>query len=100
MSPGEEYLLEQARAQAQRHLAAGARYMEISSNTPLWTRRMGSGNGALLLRFELPGVLTVYDPKTLCKLAVSELGKPHVLQQGFIPENVLTHAHERGAGRQ
>ena len=60
---------------AARRLQQAARFMELSAKSPVWTRRMGKGNASLLLRFEVPGVLAVYDPDTLQLLAISMTGK-------------------------
>jgi len=58
---------------------------EVSS--PLWSARVCSGPEALLLRFYLPGVLSVVCANTGQLLAVSEPGRPSVLKAGFVPEN-------------
>jgi hypothetical protein len=75
------YLQDKARQAAEARLKRAAKFAELyASGRPLFSRRMGRGKSAELVRLTWPGVLTVYDPATGEVLAVSEPGKPDTLR--------------------
>jgi hypothetical protein len=90
--------IQEARARAvegaKNRLQQAARFMAVDAKSPVWSKRMGKGGASLLLKFELPGVLAVYDPDTLHLLAISEPGRPDILRAGFMPENAPHQAAE------
>lgn len=85
MNPGLQYVQEQATKAAAHRLRQAATFTALNIKQPLFLKRMGSGADSMLVRFEWPGVLAVYDPKTGERMAVSECGRPDVLLNGFVP---------------
>lgn len=85
MTQGPQYIEDQAMKSAALRLLQAATFTRSHIKTPLFQKRMGSGANAVLVRFEWPGRLTVYDPATGEQLAASEYGQPHVLHPGFVP---------------
>ena len=83
MNPGLQYVQEQATKAAARRLRQAATIAELHIKNPLFQKRVGRGADAVVVRFEWPGILAVYDPKTGELLAVSECGQPDVLRVGF-----------------
>jgi hypothetical protein len=86
MNHGNQHLQKTIEA-AEKRLQKAARLMLSEATLPMWKRRTGSGAGALLLRFDPPGVLSVCCANTGQLLAASEPGQPAVLKSGFLPEN-------------
>lgn len=82
---------EQARKSAAARLHEAARFaaMHAAAN-PLLNKRQGSGNAAVLVRLDWPGVLRVFDPTTGRELARSEPGAPEQLAADFDPLAYLT----------
>ncbi|HEX5806103.1 MAG TPA: hypothetical protein VFY31_07190 [Macromonas sp.] len=71
---------EQARRAAAKRLQAAAQFAQFhAAEKPLFSKRMGKGKSAVIVRLDWPGVLTVTDPDTGHALAVSEPGHPAVL---------------------
>jgi len=85
MNHGNQHLQRTIEA-AEKRLQKAARLMMSEATLPMWKKRTGSGAGALLLRFDPPGVLAVRCAVTGELLAVSEPGKPDVVKAGFLPE--------------
>ena len=73
--------------EGEKNLQRAATLMLDEVSSPIWKARVGSGPGALLLRFDAPGVLYVACANTGQLLAVSEPGRPSVMKAGFVPEN-------------
>jgi len=81
---------EQARQAAQRRLSAAAQFAALPGTAkPLFSKQMGRGRQAQLVRMEWPGVLAVYDPDTGRTLARSKPGQPDTLAPDFdaLPRN-------------
>jgi hypothetical protein len=85
MNVGLQYVQEQALKAAAHRLQKAAIFTSLNIKQPLLKQRMGKGKGASLVRFEYPGVLSVYDAETGELLAQSEPGKPDVLCASFAP---------------
>jgi len=85
MSHGPQYIKDQAIKAAAHRLRQAATFTGLNIKQPLFQKRMGKGASSVLVRFEWPGRLTVFDPITGEQLAASELGQPNVLQPGFEP---------------
>ena len=85
MNPGAQHVTERAKEAAAQRLKKAAGLIRLHMKQPIFQKLMGKGKDALLVRFEYPGRLAVYDPATGEQLAVSELGKPDVLHPGFVP---------------
>lgn len=85
MNPGVQHVREQAAMAAAKRLRQAATFTGLNIKQPLFQKRMGSGADAVLVRFEWPGVLSVYDPATGDLLATSEFGQPDVLRNDFVP---------------
>jgi len=85
MNYGSEYLKEEARKRGEHWLQQAAKFIEMSSKTSLFQKRMGKGATAVLVRVGLTGVVTVFDTDTGNVLAVSLPGKPAVLDPDFVP---------------
>ncbi|MEI8170862.1 MAG: hypothetical protein WCG50_14375 [Rhodoferax sp.] len=85
MNTGPQYIKEQAIKAAEHRLRQAATFTGLNIKNPLFQKRMGKGDCSVLVRFEYPGRLTVYDPVTGEQLAASELGHPDVLHPGFVP---------------
>lgn len=85
MTQGPQYIKDQATKAAALRLLQAATFARFHIKTPLFQKRMGSGANAVLVRFEWPGRLAVYDPATGEQLAASEHGQPDVLHPGFVP---------------
>lgn len=85
MEHGTTYLKSQALKTAELRIKQAATFTASIIKNPLFQKRMGKGATAVLVRFEWPGVLSVIDPDTGLVLAVSEVGKPEVLQAEFSP---------------
>jgi len=85
MNHGPDYLKAQALKAAENQLKRAAPFAALHIKNPLFQRRMGKGDTAVLVRFELPGVLSVIDPDTGELLAQSAPGQPDVLRPGFMP---------------
>ncbi|MHB8949178.1 MAG: hypothetical protein ACYC4S_08960 [Rhodoferax sp.] len=79
-TPATDYVRDLAKAGAARLLTKASIFASLHAPHTLWTRRMGTGAAALLVRLEWPGVLCVYDPRTGDKLATSAPGQPETLQ--------------------
>lgn len=79
MADPTEHLAHQERAAAKR-LQEAAQWAQLHATAaPLFSKRMGRGKTAVIVRFEWPGVLIVADPDTGRILSQSEPGKPAVL---------------------
>ena len=78
---GHQYVQDLALQAAQMRLVQAATFAEFHCKKPLFEKRMGSGATAVLVRFEWPGVLAVYDPNTGEALARSAPGCPKSLQK-------------------
>lgn len=76
---------EQSFKAAERRLKEAVAFAKMSIKTPMFQKRMGTGNTAVWVRFEWPGLLSVLDPVSGRLLAVSEIGKPEVLRADFLP---------------
>lgn len=85
MNTGLQYLHEQATKAAAHRLRQAATFTALNIKQPLFQKRMGKGSDSVLVRFEWPGVVSVYDPATGDLLAISEPGRPAVLLNGFVP---------------
>ena len=85
MNHGLEHVKKQALKGAVIRLQSAATFARLHIKNPLFQKRMGTGNTAVLVRLEWPGVLSVIDPSTGLILAVSEVGQPEVLKAGFVP---------------
>lgn len=85
MSPGPQYLQEQATKAAAHRLRQAATFTHLNIRQPLFQKRMGKGSSSVLVRFEWPGVLSVIDPETGDVLAMSEAGRPDVSRPDFVP---------------
>lgn len=85
MNPGAQHITEQALKAAAQRLRAAAVFTRSNIRQPPFQKLMGKGKAAVLVRFEWPGRLSVYDPATGEQLAASELGQPDVLHPGFVP---------------
>jgi len=85
MNHGLEHVKEQALKGAVIRLRSASTFVRLNTKSPLFQKRMGKGNEAVLVRLEWPGVLSVIDPSTGLILAVSEVGQPEVLKAGFVP---------------
>lgn len=85
MNSGLQYVQEQAVKAAAQHLQRAEAFAELHfKNSPL-KKRMGTGANAVIVQFEYPGFVAVYDPATGKCLARSALGKPKVVRRGFVP---------------
>lgn len=85
MNPGAQHVTDRALEAAAQRLRAAAVFTRFNIRQPPFQKLMGKGKAAVLVRFEWPGRLAVYDPATGEQLAVSELGNPDVLHPGFLP---------------
>lgn len=85
MNHGVQYVQEQAVKAAALRLRKAATFTALNIKNPVFQKRIGKGAASVLVRFEWPGVLSVLDPDTGELLAVSERGRPDVLQAGFMP---------------
>jgi hypothetical protein len=85
VTQGPQYIKDQATQGAALRLRQAATFASSHIKTPLFQKRMGSGVNAVLVRFEWPGRLAVYDPATGEQLAASEYGQPDALHPGFVP---------------
>jgi hypothetical protein len=85
MNHGFEHVKEQALKGAVIRLRSASTFVRLNTKSPLFQKRMGKGNEAVLVRLEWPGVLSVIDPETGELLAVSEPGQPGDLRKGFVP---------------
>ena len=85
MSYGPDYIKAQALTAAQTRLKKAATFTRMAIKTPLFQKRMGKGDSAVLVRLEWPGVLRVVDPQTGELLAESVPGWPDVLRPSFTP---------------
>lgn len=85
--PGMSYAQDQAMKAADKRLKDAAIFASLNIKNPIFQRRIGKGYSAALVRLDWPGVLTVLDPETGKILAVSEPGRPDVLQGEFVPGN-------------
>ena len=82
---------EQARKSAAARLHEAARFAAMhAAAKPLLNKRQGSGNAAVLVRLDWPGVLVVLDPTTGRELARGEPGAPDQLAADFDPLAYLT----------
>lgn len=82
--------LQQARQVAARRLQDAARFAaNHAAGVPLLNQRQGTGDAAVLVRLEWPGVLRVLDPLTGRELARSEPGEPGQLAADFYPPAYL-----------
>lgn len=77
----DDFVREAAMANRVRLLNKAANFASLHAPHTLWQRRLGTGQSALLVRLEWPGVLAVYDPKTGETLAKSAPGEPTALQK-------------------
>jgi hypothetical protein len=84
MNHGFEHVKEQALKGAVIRLRSASTFVRLNTKNPLFQKRMGKGNEAVLVRLEWPGVLSVIDPETGELLAVSEPGQPGDLRRGFV----------------
>ncbi len=63
-----------------RHLRWAATFAALhATGKPLFRRKMRLGTAFVLICFEWPGVLRVFDPKTGELLCESQAGRPHIL---------------------
>ena len=90
MMTGTQYTQERSVKTAERRLKEAVTFATLNIKNPMFQKRMGKGNAAVLVRLEWPGVLTVIDPSTGIVLAVSEVGQPEVLQARFQPPITCT----------
>ena len=79
--PGAQYVHDLAQVAAAKRLAQAATFAAFHTKKPLFEKRMGKGAAAVLVRFEWPGVLAVYDPDTGEAYARSIPGQPATLQK-------------------
>ena len=92
MLTGPQYIAEERAKAAAQRLKQAASFVLLSSKQPLFQKRMGTGANAVLVRYEWPGVVSVYDTATGELLAASEPGKPDVLRSdlcGTSPNNPI-----------
>ena len=95
MIPVSHHAREQSLKAAERRLKQAVDFSAVHLKSPMFQKRMGTGNKAVLVRFEWPGVLSVLDPDTGRVLAVSEIGRPGVLRADFLPPvPAVTHTSE------
>ncbi|WP_210547279.1 hypothetical protein [Rhodoferax sp. PAMC 29310] len=85
MTPGPQFIKDQALKAAVQRLRLAAAFTKVNIKKPLFQKRMGKGESAVVVRFEWPGRLSVYDAMTGEELAASELGSPDVLHAEFVP---------------
>ncbi len=85
MNPGIKYIQEQAVNAAAQRLQQAARFAALNIRQPAFQKRMGTGKDAVVVRFEWPGTLSIYNPATGELLGLSECGKPDVLRSDFAP---------------
>jgi hypothetical protein len=77
------YIHEQARLFAGKRLERAAQYMALHAKPS--EKGTGRANAKELIRWEWPGVLSVFCAETGALLARTEPGQPNKLQAGFIP---------------
>jgi hypothetical protein len=78
------YIHEQARLFAGRRLERAAQYMALHAKPS--EKGTGRANTKELIRWEWPGVLSVFCAETGALLARSEPGQPSRLANGFKPD--------------
>lgn len=80
MSQAEKELRARALEAAARHLQQAAVYAALhATSKPLFRKTMRIGGVSVLICFNWPGVLRIYDPKTGELLGESLPGRPEVL---------------------
>lgn len=85
MSTGTDYVAAKHLQYARATLAIAARYVAVHAPTPLWKKKVGRRDAALLYRIERDGSLAVYREETGQLLALSEPGRHDVLRPDFKP---------------
>ena len=80
MLPGVEYVRNESRKAAALRLIQAATFVEAHTGKILFQRTLKKPGGlAVLVRFDWPGVLRVFDPNTGEQLAESAPGQPQTL---------------------
>ncbi|MDB5849333.1 MAG: hypothetical protein JWP29_3085 [Rhodoferax sp.] len=83
MNTADQQVHDQAKRAAAKLLMGATTFADFHIKKPLFQKRMGKGANAVLVRFDWPGVLGVFDAATGEPLALAEPGRPGVLQAGF-----------------
>lgn len=83
MSEGLEYVAAQARKAAQQRLTTAARYVALQAPNPLWRKRVGRRDDAILFQIERDGSLAIYEDSTGRLVALSEPGRHDQLRADF-----------------
>jgi len=79
MKTAAQVIHEQAQQAAAQRLKRAATFAALHVKKPLFSKRMGKGPAAVLVRFEWPGVCRVFDPATGDLICESVPGRPDVL---------------------
>lgn len=88
MSAGHQHIKDCALEAAKGWLRRALPFAKLHRPEPLFSKAMGKGKNAVLVRIEWPGVLCVYDLSSGLLLARSMPGDVQALEEGFEPETV------------
>lgn len=88
MSAGYQHIKDRAIEAANDWLRRALPFAKLHKPDPLFSKTMGKGRDAVLVRVEWPGVLCVYDLSSGLLLARSMPGDMQKLEEGFKPQTV------------
>lgn len=88
MSAGHQHIKDCALEAATGWLRRALPFAKLHKPEPLFSKVMGKGNDAVLVRIEWPGILCVYDLSTGLLLARSKPGDMQALEDSFESETV------------